>query len=207
MKLVIASAVLANILSGTAIAEPAGTTEAVPASPTPSTPAFARSLAAPAPTALPLATPALTQPSPKAPAPTELKWYGWQVLLADGAILGFAVLSRQADVAVGWVGAGAAVHAGNGHYGRSAASVGLRVALPFLGAALGASGSRGCTGDFCGLGDVVGGALVGAGIAEVVDLVMATNEHEVAPPKPSTSWTPVASVRPAGATFGIAARF
>jgi hypothetical protein len=121
--------------------------------------------------------------------------------------LALALAVKQGEVALGWIGTGAMVHAVHGKFGRSAASVGLRVVLPLLGAMAGASGTHDCTGDFCGFGGLIAGGLAGAGVAEVIDLVMATDEHEVAPAKASKSWAPVASVRRSGATFGIAARF
>jgi len=151
--------------------------------------------------------PGMTAALPAAPAPTESEWYGWQILIADGATLGIAAATEQGELALGWIGTGAVVHTAHGNYGRAVASVGLRVALPLLGASAGAASAQGCTGDFCGLGEVLVGGLVGMGAAEVIDLVMAKDEHEIAPPRPSRSWTPVASVRHSGATFGIAARF
>jgi hypothetical protein len=182
MKHLIATVVVAAVTSGTAFAQPALT---------------------------PASTPAGTNAEalPAAPAVTESEWYGWQILLADGATFGMAAVTEQGEIALGWIGTGAVVHAAHGNYGRSVASVGLRVGLPLLGASAGAASASGCTGDFCGLGDVLVGGLVGMGAAEVIDLVMANDEHDIAPPRKSQSWTPVASVRHSGATFGIAARF
>jgi hypothetical protein len=99
------------------------------------------------------------------------------------------------------------LHAAHGNSGRAVASVGLRVGLPLLGATLGASAAQGCQGDWCGLGDVLVGGLVGMGAAEVADLLMATDEHAIAPASGSRSWTPVASIHHSSATVGIAARF
>lgn len=151
-----------------------------------------------------LAQPALTAPS--APPITTSEWYGWQVLAADGAALGIGIATEQPEIALGWVGTGAAVHAYHHHYGRAVLSVGMRIGLPILGMALGESSAKGCTGDFCDLGAVLAGGLVGMGAAEVIDLVESTDEHEVLP-APSRSWTPIAGIRHGGGTLGIAARF
>jgi hypothetical protein len=154
-----------------------------------------------------LAQPTSTNVEALPAAPTESEWYGWQILLADGATFGMAVATKKGELALGWIGTGAAVHGAHKHYGRSVASMGLRVALPIIGASLGASNAQGCTGDLCDVGPALAGGLIGMGAAEIVDLVMATDEHEVAPLQSSKTWTPVASVRHSGATFGIAARF
>ena len=144
---------------------------------------------------------------PSASVPTVSDWYGWQLLLVDGATLGLSLGAHNGDLALAWIGTGAAVHAAHGHYGRSVASVGMRVALPVLGVYLGAASAQGCTGeDLCALGPAIVGGLIGMGTAEVIDLAMSSDEHEAAP-APTRSWTPVASIRHQSATFGIAARF
>ncbi|MGE5186901.1 MAG: hypothetical protein ACM31C_32845 [Acidobacteriota bacterium] len=156
-----------------------------------------------------VAEPVLSPPSLTEPAPAPVKqteWYGWQILAADGATFALAAGTEHGEIAFGWIGTGAAIHAAHHNYTRSLLSVGLRVGLPILGASVGAANSQGCTGDLCGLGDVLVGGMVGMGAAEIADLVLATDEREVAP-VPTRSWTPVASVRHSGATFGIAARF
>ncbi|MEO7731152.1 MAG: hypothetical protein ABIY55_09290 [Kofleriaceae bacterium] len=129
------------------------------------------------------------------------------MLLADGAMIGLAFAIDNGAAAAGWIASGAMVHAAHGKYGRSIASLGLRVVLPLVGALAGSSSARGCTSEFCGLDELVVGGLIGAGVAELIDLGMATDEHEIAPPKRSKSWAPVASIRHSGTTLGIAARF
>ncbi len=151
--------------------------------------------------------PAGEMPLPAAPAPTESEWYGWQMLLADGGTIGLAAASGDGALALGWLGTGATIHAVHHNYGRSVLSVGLRVGLPFIAGSVAASGAHGCTGNECELGAAVGGVLIGMGIAEVIDVSMASEEHEVVPRAPSRGWTPVATLRSSGATFGIAARF
>jgi hypothetical protein len=159
-----------------------------------------------------LAQPGLSdgEPLPTAPAPKTTEWYGWEILTADGAAFTVAAATHHGEIALAWIGTGAVVHASHDNYGRSAVSVLLRVGLPVLGASLGAANSHGCSGDWCGLNDVVAGGLIGMGTAEVIDVVMANEEHEVAPARPARparGWTPVASVRHSGATVGFSAQF
>ena len=79
----IATTVFAAASSGTAFAQPADTAAALPTAPAP-----------------PLATPALTAPRRTAPAPTVSEWYGWKVLLADGATFGFALAINNGDLSL-----------------------------------------------------------------------------------------------------------
>lgn len=84
----------------------------------------------------------------EAAAPGD-QWYGWQTLLADASAvgLGFAVYEigggRASDAHNGWIAAGASwilaapiIHAAHGS-GNSAASLGLRIALPLASALAG----------------------------------------------------------------------
>jgi hypothetical protein len=78
--------------------------------------------------------------------------------------------------------------------------------FPLIGLTLGAASAKGCTGDWCGFGPAVAGGLIGMGAAEVVDLVDATDEREIAPVR-APRWQPVAKVNHSTATFGVSARF
>lgn len=108
----------------------------------------------------------------------ETSWYGWQVLVADGAslivlpigagvsqseILGFAALG-------GYLLAPPIMHGARGRWGIAAASLGLRLGVPTVGLLLGAAvDSESCRGgDFC----VEAGAALGfvAGILGAVAL-------------------------------------
>ncbi len=158
--------------------------------------------------------PVLTPPSETPPAvkvPTATEWYGWQIAAADAAAFGMAAATEHGEIALAWIGTGAAVHAAHHNYGRSFLSVGMRVGLPILGASLGEASAKGCQGELCDLGPMLLGGLVGMGAAELIDLAIAKDEHEIVPVHVSRGWTPVASVRhtdaTSSATLGIAARF
>lgn len=152
------------------------------------------------------AQPAETPAQPAPSVPTASEWYGWQILGADAAVFTTAAVTENGVIALGWVGSGAVVHAAHGHTGRAVGSVAMRTAFPLLGLMLGAASAHGCTGEWCGVGPALAGGLVGMGTAEVVDLVYAKDEIEIAPVK-TPRWQPIASVRHSSATFGVAARF
>src|SRR4051812_16722699 len=80
----------------------------------------------------PLAPPSMVAPhDPETPTPPTAvsQWYGWQILVADGTVLGLAVATRSSGVAYGCLGSGAVVHWTRGNVGRGLASVALRVGL------------------------------------------------------------------------------
>lgn len=100
------------------------------------------------------------------PPSTEKKWYGWQTLLVDGAVVVTSVAigaSTDAGSAAGTVYllgyalGGPIVHWANGQAGMGFASLGLRVGAPVvtgvLGGALGAASGDGYA--------VIGGAAIG----------------------------------------------
>jgi len=144
---------------------------------------------------IPLAPPSMTPPRDPATSPpaASSQWYGWQILISDAAVFSFAGLTRNASVAYGWVGSGAIVHFGHGNVGRGLASAALRVGLPIVGAAWGADSANGCKGDWCGLGDVVAGGLIGMASAELIDVALLA--HDSAPPS--------ATVRAAQHSHGV----
>jgi hypothetical protein len=119
------------------------------------------------------------EPATSPPAASS-QWYGWQILLSDAAVFSFAGLTHNASVAYGWVGGGAIVHLGHGNVGRGLASAVLRAGLPIIGLALGAASASGCTGDWCGLGEVVVGGAIGMVSAELIDVALLA--HDSAPP-------------------------
>src|SRR5262249_911775 len=119
------------------------------------------------------------EPATSLPAASS-QWYGWQILLSDAAVFSFAGLTHNASIAYGWVGGGAIVHLGHGNVGPGLASAVLRVGLPLVGLSLGAASASGCAGDWCGLGDVVAGGLIGMASAELIDVALLA--HDSAPP-------------------------
>ena len=133
--------------------------------------------------AIPLAPPSMVAPRDRATSPPAAaagsQWYGWQVLISDAAVFSFAGITGDARIAYGWVGSGAIVHWGHGNIGRGLASAALRVGLPIVGLYLGAASASGCHGDWCGLGEVVVGGLIGMGSAELIDVALLA--HDSAP--------------------------
>lgn len=94
-------------------------------------------------------------------------WYGWQMLIIDTAGLALVLGAFSGEEALLWTGAGVqlvggpVVHWAHGQLGRGFASLGLRVALPALGALAG-------VGQLDLYGPFVGGA-IGMLIAWVID--------------------------------------
>jgi hypothetical protein len=98
--------------------------------------------------------------APSPPAPPEVRWYGWQTLVADGGAValfglaaGFAGGNGNATTvaAAGLIGLGAylaggpIIHAAHGHPGKAGVSLALRVGLPVLAWAVGFGlGSNSC---------------------------------------------------------------
>jgi hypothetical protein len=96
----------------------------------------------------------------------KLRWYGWQILLADAGALGLGGLVGSGEVMVaGYLASGPTIHLLHRHYGRAALSLGLRAVLPLL---LGELERCAPEEEYCGLG----GALLGAGLASLTDVVL-----------------------------------
>lgn len=147
-------------------------------------------------------------PSSNVPGPddspassNDYSWYGWQLLFSDVAALGMtAAFAENSGVYLGgatWALAPGVIHALHGNPGRGAASLGLRITLPVLGAVIGASGGnyQQCTRqaadpDACDnrLDEAVTGVLVGSVIAMLVDYsAFAWQTSDTSAPQPSQS--------------------
>ncbi len=116
--------------------------------------------------------------TPAAPPRKHSHWYGWQTIIVDGMSL--LVVPAMADetkstslLALGVGGyalGGPIVHLAHGEVARGAASLGLRVGLPFLGALGGAMvDGNSCSGEICRMDRVVLGGALGVLAAVVVD--------------------------------------
>jgi hypothetical protein len=132
-----------------------------------------------APGATPAEVPLLT--TAHADGPLVTRRYGWLILSADVATFALAAGMDSSDVfLIGYLGASPMIHLAHGNPGRAAASVGLRVGLPFVGAMAGL-GMANCgpnSGMFCELGAAMLGGMVGMGTAMVVDYVaLAKQQH------------------------------
>jgi len=165
-------------------------------------------------------------PAPQVREPsalTERHWYGWQTLASDGASLGLMLAGIvtaaehaglyddetpvMANVAAtlglaGYAAGAPVMHLVHERPGAAAASLGLRLALPLLGGALGAQ-SQTCpppstSGDDygnCGLGGLVLGLSAGVLAAVIIDATALSFERvEAEPPAgPRLSFAPVIS--------------
>jgi hypothetical protein len=189
-------------------------------------------LPAPTPSARP--TPAKADPDDVPPhdatgsrrdVPTLPRWYGWQILTADAVAFTVAIAgaatngSGSDDVAVtglaSFVLGGPIIHAAHGRGRIALASAGLRVALPVLGAVIGASAAPHCpspgaptSGDqtigFCvdpAAIDAIYGMLIGMVVATSIDAAALSWDRVPAPPdtastRPTLHLAPVAFVRP-----------
>jgi hypothetical protein len=153
--------------------------------------------------------------------PVEPHWYGGSVLLADGLSLGLfaggAAVTPSLAIAgaAGWVLAAPIIHASHAGFGHAAGSLGLRLGLPLLGMLLGAAAVDGCwrepnASDACEAGMEVGGFMLGAVVAEILDVAwLARDEHPIAsPPAPSHPTVQFAlTPRSGGAVLGLGGSF
>jgi len=123
-------------------------------------------------------------PLPVAPREVEFKthWYGWQIMLIDAAALGVVAtdlaLGERASPVPGILGLGAyalggpIVHLVHQRPPAALGSLGLRLALPVVGALIGATAencNRRCTGG----GPTLVGGVVGAVFAVGIDATLA----------------------------------
>ncbi len=178
--------------------------------------------------------PVLRAPSaaPRPFTPIQKEWYGWQILLADGASIaagigvglatngdGGGVARGLATASAGYVLAAPMVHWANGQVGPGFGSMSLRVGAPLVMAAWGVFGGSILLSDENG---AAVGAGIGAGVgilgAIVVDAAVLAyrpvdpKERERvsgAAKKPALQWTPTAhyDVQRAATTVGLAGSF
>jgi hypothetical protein len=142
---------------------------------------------------------------------TDGDWYGAQILSADAAAVGLGLvcsaLHGEGACLLPYVLGGPAVHIAHGQAGRAAASLVMRVSLPFLG---GLAGLR--LSDNDAIDDVVVGVLTGVVAASLVDAVFAFDSHGAAPepPKRAThgfSMAPSLAIGRGDAVAGVVGRF
>jgi hypothetical protein len=176
-----------------------------------------RTVHAQSPPEAPLDAPA--SPPPAAP-PTPWTWYGWQILLSDGAAVATFVGAEAiaagtpsdsagrnvADALVAlsasqYVFGGAAVQAGHRQWVRAAVSVGDRLLIPATGFVLGiaiGAGQPATESDISpAFQDALIGMLLGMAAADVVDVAALSTVRSADVPRPSVSgveWLPFASI-------------
>ncbi len=135
-------------------------------------------------TAAPTSAPAVLVPSEAGPQPvppprTEKKWYGWQTLIVDGAVIVTSIaVGASTDTGsaggtvylLGYALGGPIVHWANGQVGMGFASLGLRVGAPVVAGVLGGALAAGASS-----GDgyaVVGGAAIGIVAGSIAAVVV-----------------------------------
>jgi hypothetical protein len=146
-----------------------------------------------------------TDASLVAPVPPKASvtrtWYGWQILLADAALIGGAMVAgdEALDMLLPALAlSGPTIHILNGHPGRAAGSLGMRVGLPI---GTGLLLSAGCTGWDC-LATFAGGFLIGGATAEVIDVAWSRSEVlEDLPVRPMVNATETSAVLGLGGAF------
>ncbi|MGE0324425.1 MAG: hypothetical protein AB7S68_19060 [Polyangiaceae bacterium] len=129
------------------------------------------------------------KPAYTGPYRLEHRWYGWQTLLVDAASVGLAVVTQNAYVFLGgyWI-FPPVLHLGHGQPSRAIGSLGLRVALPFIGMGLG-SGQDGNGED--GDAGLVYGALTGLVVASILDAAWLSWKDERVPVNQALSSAPL----------------
>jgi hypothetical protein len=147
--------------------------------------------------------------------PVEKHWYGWQVLAADAggllATVGCVSISGADACLIPFLIAAPSVHLAHSRPMSALASVGLRVALPIVGAAIAVQAAN-CSEDewLCGLSEMGVGVMIGTVAASVLDLALLSTETRERPgvgPSRLSLLSPAVSAGPNGASFGLQGRF
>jgi len=136
--------------------------------------------------------------------------YSGRIVLADLAALGLVLGAGVTESGgIAWMGlatylcAPAVVHMREARPGAALASLGLRALMPVAGATVGyhIEVSDGCHSEFCGLGGVLMGGLVGGATAVVIDqfFLARPSRAEVA----TRRWAPTAAMSSQGGSVGL----
>jgi hypothetical protein len=153
------------------------------------------------------------------PEATEVRWYGWQLVLADAGSLFLMVEGGTPGLVVGMGGlvlGAPALHFANHNYGTGAASLAVRGGVVLLIAGIASDKPPPCpmSDPLCPVGHA-GGAFVDAGIAiglllggmvfvVVDDLALA---RVTVPRRPAPGLAPFVAPRAGGASLGLSGRF
>ncbi len=139
------------------------------------------------PDAVPAAAPAEPLVVATVPAPPPIRrWYGYQLMLADAATLGLAYQLNQPAIGLALWAAPPTIHGLHHNKRMAITSPVMRTLLPVLGGALGVSMAE-ChheenSFDFCPLGQMGAGMVVGMVVAALVDYTLAWEEVVPAAP-------------------------
>lgn len=154
------------------------------------------------------------------PPITEVRWYGWELLLSDlGSLVVMGKIGGPLGIGIGAAGlvlGAPALHLANHNYGGAAASLAVRGGVALVIAGLASSQPPPCPQNDLGCSaDNVGGALIGVGIAAgillggmVYAIVDDTVLARVAVERPRTGgFTPYVAPHAGGASFGLGGNF
>ena len=134
--------------------------------------------------------------------------YGWQILAVDAGSVVIGLATMRGEVLVGgWLFGAPVVHALHRNTGGFFASFALHAVLPLAGAVVG-SQMESCgsgSGEYCGLGGAVTGALVGMIAATTIDARVLAKERPPPPPGrfASVRLVPRVDVRDGHASIGV----
>jgi hypothetical protein len=142
-------------------------------------------------------------------AELPLRWYGWQILAADGGATGLVLLDaaltdgEPAPALALFFFASPIVHALHGNPGRAAASLGLRALLPFAGGLIGMEASDcGILGGECKGLDV--GMVLGFASAVLIDASLLAWQVDDGPAAQTISLRPSLEIGRHGGWLGVA---
>ena len=177
------------------------------------------------PAASPAAPPAFAGEQRRLDREEETTWYGWQTLAADGTSLlvlpTVAGVTQSAELGVvalaGYFLAPPFIHGAHGRWGIFAASLGLRVGMPFVGGLLGSAADADCSGELCIPVGAAFGVVLGALGAVALDASLLSYEKVETDARGATArrsnpshlaWSPTLAPRKEGGfTLGLGASF
>ena len=165
--------------------------------------------------AIVLLTPQIAKADP--PEPATRTWYGYQTLLTDGAAVAMFAGGAATDHAALGAGSGALtyflaaplVHLAHDNRSGAGKSLALRLLAPVGGALVGGTFGYAIEGkgDYALLAPLlfgIGGAMVGAGVASLVDAFAFARTK---PDASSITAIPSIALTPKGASIGLGGRF
>ena len=157
------------------------------------------------------------QPPDEADREPATSWYGWQILISDAASMAALGAAAGSDSPMnagllllaigGYLVPPPIIHGMHDQGGRSLLSVGMRLGLPVLGAAVAEGASSGCEGVDCSGDAALVGLLLGAGAALALDVALANEAVKPARTTPGVALAPQLIISERETRFGITGSF
>lgn len=154
------------------------------------------------------------EPPPPAATTTTPETYGYQIFLADTALIG-SMFATGGVTLFAYPFAGPLIHVLHHRGDRAAISFLLRLGLPLAGAYTMAALTR-CSGEefLCPVGEAIAGGALGVLAASIIDASMAAWPSDESAPPPAArpapkalSFAPTFAALPSGVHLGLAGRF